>query len=81
MALELWQSSSPEIRDRWREIARSLRDPEAADSLAKALQTCFWFGASATSPPGSAKGEMTLRHLLPPERLTGLLPRAPRSRG
>ncbi len=73
MPLELWESTPEEIRDRWRDIARALRRPDRPDALARALQTCFWYGAAAGAHPAGAKSEMTLRHLLPPEQLGDIL--------
>ncbi|HYA57703.1 MAG TPA: hypothetical protein VEH57_04465 [Thermoplasmata archaeon] len=82
MTLELWESTPPEIRERWRDISRSLRSTDDPDLLPKALQTCFWYGASATIHSAGPKSEMTLRHLLPSDRVRELLsPANVRGRG
>jgi len=73
MALDLWEQSSEDVRERWRDIARMLREGGDAEALPRALQTAFWFGADAARRATTlARFEMTLRDLLPPERVVGL---------
>lgn len=72
MALDLWEQSSEDVRERWRDIARTLRDTGDAEMLPRALQTAFWFGVDAARRSGTPRFESTLRSLLPPERLTKL---------
>lgn len=73
MALDLWEQSSEDVRERWRDIARMLREGGDAEALPRALQTAFWFGADAARRATTlARFEMTLRDLLPPERVAGL---------
>jgi hypothetical protein len=72
MALDLWDQSSEDMRERWRDIARALRDTGDAEALPRALQTAFWFGVEAVTVRRSASGakfDATLRNLLPPERI------------
>jgi len=70
MALDLWEQSSEDVRERWRDIARTLRDTGDAEALPRALQTAFWFGAEAVRRSATAaKFDATLRNLLPPERI------------
>ncbi len=75
MPLELWQKSTEDVRERWRDIARTLNDVGDAEALPRALQTCFWFGAEAIQPGRSLRTEMTLRLLLPPESIEQLAKR------
>ena len=75
MALDLWENSSEDVRERWRDIARTLRDASDAEAVPRALQTCFWFGAETSRPGAGARSEATLRNLLPPENIARL--RAP----
>ncbi len=72
MPLELWQGSSEDVRERWRDIARTLRDAGDAEAIPRALQTCFWFGVEAIRPGRGLRTEMTLRLLLPPEAVDKL---------
>jgi hypothetical protein len=78
MALDLWEQSSEDVRERWRDIARTLRENGDAEALPRALQTAFWFGAEATQRVSSgSRFDATLRSLLPPEmidRLRGVGP-------
>lgn len=70
MALDLWEQSTEDVRERWRDIARTLRDTGDAEALPRALQTAFWFGAEATRrASSSSRFDATLRGLLPPERI------------
>ena len=75
MTLDLWEQSSEDVRERWRDIARTLRETGDAEALPRALQTAFWFGADATrrlSAGGRFDG--TLQNLLPPEMIARLHP-------
>ncbi len=73
MALDLWEQSSEDVRERWRDIARTLRDEGDAEALPRALQTAFWFGAEATKRAATtAKFDATLRSLLPAEKIAVL---------
>jgi len=70
MVLDLWEQSSEDVRERWRDIARTLRDTGDAEAMPRALQTAFWFGAEASRRAATiAKFDATLRNLLPPERI------------
>jgi hypothetical protein len=74
MPLDLWYKSSEDVKERWRDIARSLRDATDAEAVPRALQTCFWFGVEAGRIPAEGpRGEMSLLHLLPEETVTKLL--------
>ena len=80
MALDLWEQSSEDVRERWRDIARTLRDTGDAEALPRALQAAFWFGAEATKRAASTERfESTLRSLLPAERIALLRGPPPRS--
>ena len=73
MAQDLWEQSGEDVRERWRDIARALREAGDAEALPRALQTAFWFGVEATAKATSAsKFDLTLRSLLPPERVDQL---------
>jgi len=73
VTLDLWEQSSEDVRERWRDIARTLRDTGDAESLPRALQTAFWFGAEAVKRASAGtKFDATLRSLLPPERIAVL---------
>jgi hypothetical protein len=73
MPLDLWERSSEDVRERWRDIARTLRETGDAEALPRALQTTFWFGAEATKKvSASSKFDATLRSLLPPEMVDRL---------
>ncbi|HTP54396.1 MAG TPA: hypothetical protein VML94_05495 [Thermoplasmata archaeon] len=67
MPLDLWDKSSEDVKERWRDIARTLRDPADAEAVPRALQTCFWFGAQALRTAPGPISEMSLLNLLPPE--------------
>ncbi len=67
MSLDLWEKSSEDVRERWRDIARTLRETGDAESLPRALQTAFWFGIQALRAGPGPKAEMSLLNLLPPE--------------
>ena len=70
VTLDLWEQSSEDVRERWRDIARTLRDTGDAEAMPRALQTAFWFGAEAVKRASVAsKFDATLRSLLPPERI------------
>ncbi len=70
MTLDLWEQSTEDVRERWRDIARTLRDTGDAEALPRALQTAFWFGAEATKRSAAGtRFDATLRSLLPPERI------------
>jgi len=77
MTEEIWESSSEDVRERWRDIARALRDSGDAEAIPRALQVCFWFGADASGPGAGPRSEATLLHLLPPTVIARL--RQPRS--
>ncbi len=73
MSLDLWDQSSEDVRERWRDIARVLRETGDAEALPRALQTAFWFGAEASKRATTAtRFDGTLRSLLPPQRLEQL---------
>ena len=73
MSLDLWEQSSEDVRERWRDIARTLRENGDAEALPRALQTAFWFGVEATKrAAGTPRFEATLRGLLPAERIAQL---------
>jgi hypothetical protein len=67
--LEIWQQSSEDVHERWRDIARTLREAGDAEAVPRALQRCFWFGVEAVRPRRGARTGMTLRLLLPPEAI------------
>jgi len=68
--MDLWEESSEDVRERWRDIARTLRDPGDAEALPRALQAAFWFGADATKrASASSRFDTTLRTLLPPGKV------------
>ena len=70
MSLDLWEQSSEDVRERWRDIARTLREGGDAEALPRALQTAFWFGVEATRRASSgARFDATLRGLLPREKV------------
>lgn len=78
MAMDLWEQSSEDVRERWRDIARTLRDTGDAEALPRALQTAFWFGAEAARrATQTARFDVTLNGLLPPERVAFLQRRPP----
>jgi len=78
MTLDLWELSSEDVRERWRDIARTLRDTGDAEALPRALQAAFWFGADATKrTAGGARFDATLRSLLPSEKVDQLRSPAP----
>jgi len=73
MSLDLWEQSTEDVRERWRDIARTLRENGDAEALPRALQTAFWFGVEATQrAAGTPRFETTLRGLLPAERIAEL---------
>jgi hypothetical protein len=79
VSLDLWEQSSEDVRERWRDIARVLRETGDAEALPRALQTAFWFGAEAARrASGGGRFDATLRSLLPSERVGKL--RAPARR-
>jgi hypothetical protein len=67
MTLDLWSKSNEDVKERWRDIARALRDAGDAEAVPRALQTCFWFGAQAVRNAPGAHSEMNLLNLLPAE--------------
>lgn len=67
MPLDLWDKSSEDVKERWRDIARALRDTGDAEAIPRALQTCFWFGAQAILTSAGPMSEMSLLNLLPTE--------------
>jgi len=67
MPLDLWDRSSEDVKERWRDIARSLRDTADAEAVPRALQTCFWFGIEAVRTAPGPNSEMSLLNLLPPD--------------
>jgi len=69
MALDLWERSTEDTRERWRDIARTLHDAGDAEAIPRALQTCFWFGVENGRPAAGARSQMTLRNLLPADLL------------
>ena len=69
MAVDLWDQSSEDVRERWRDIARALRESGDAEALPRALQAAFWFGVEATRRAAvGPRFDVTLRSLLPPEK-------------
>ncbi len=72
MPLDLWERSSEDVRERWRDIARTLRETGDAEALPRALQIAFWFGAEAARRAVGPKFDPTLRGLLPPEMIERL---------
>jgi len=72
VALDLWEQSSEDVRERWRDIARALREGGDAEALPRALQTAFWFGVDAVRRANSPRFDPTLRGLLPSEVLARL---------
>jgi hypothetical protein len=73
VSLDLWEQSSEDVRERWRDIARTMRENGDAEALPRALQTAFWFGVEATKRAESgSRFDATLRSLLPPEKITRL---------
>jgi len=73
VSLDLWEQSTEDVRERWRDIARTLRENGDAEALPRALQTAFWFGAEATKRmTAGTRFEGTLRSLLPAERIERL---------
>jgi hypothetical protein len=75
MSLDLWEKSSEDVRERWRDIARTLRDTGDAEAIPRALQTCFFFGAEAGSAGVGPRVEMSLLNLLPPDLASRMLRR------
>jgi hypothetical protein len=69
MSYDLWERSTEDVRERWRDIARALHDTGDAEAIPRALQTCFWFGVENGRVGAGARSEMTLRNLLPGELL------------
>jgi hypothetical protein len=69
MTHDLWERSSEDIRERWRDIARALRETGDAEAIPRALQTCFWFGVENSRFGAGPRSEVTLRNLLPGELL------------
>lgn len=67
MTLDLWTKSSEDVKERWRDIARTLREAGDAEAIPRALQTCFWFGIEAVRKAPGAQSEMNLLNLIPPE--------------
>jgi hypothetical protein len=65
MPLDLWDKSTEDVKERWRDIARQLRDTADAEAVPRALQTCFWFGAQAIQAKPGPYTEMSLLNLLP----------------
>ena len=76
MSPDLWEESTEDVRERWRDIARTLRDTGDAEALPRALQTAFWFGVEATKRAITASGrfDATLRSLLPAAKVDSLKP-------
>lgn len=78
MAQDLWEESSEDVREHWRDIARTLRDPGDAEALPRALQIAFWFGAEATKRAAAGgRFEGTLRRLLPSAKVALLTATSP----
>jgi hypothetical protein len=78
MTQDLWELSSEDVRERWRDIARTLRDTGDAEALPRALQTAFWFGVDAAKRTSAGgRFEATLRSLLPAEKVAQLRPAPP----
>ncbi|MGP8078126.1 MAG: hypothetical protein ACLQD8_03775 [Thermoplasmata archaeon] len=73
MSLDLWTKSTEDVRERWRDIARALRDAGDAEAVPRALQTCFWFGAQAIQTAPGPRSEMSLLNLLPAELAAQIL--------
>jgi len=69
MTLDLWERSSEDVRERWRDIARTLRESGDAEMMPRALQTAFWFGADAARRSTLPRFDATLRSLLPPDTI------------
>jgi len=69
MSYDLWERSTEDVRERWRDIARALRDTGDAEAMPRALQTCFWFGVENSRVGAGARSEITLRNLLPADLL------------
>jgi len=65
MPLDLWDRSTEDVKERWRDIARALRDHGDAEAVPRALQTCFWFGAQAVMSAPRPASELNLLNLLP----------------
>ncbi|HTP56513.1 MAG TPA: hypothetical protein VML53_07660 [Thermoplasmata archaeon] len=65
MPLDLWDHSTEDVKERWRDIARALRDRGDAEAVPRALQTCFWFGVQAVLSAGRPASELSLLNLLP----------------
>ena len=77
MSLDLWEQSSEDVRERWRDIARTLHDTGDAEALPRAMQTAFWFGAEATRRAAAGgRFDATLRSLLPSQKVSLLHPPA-----
>lgn len=76
LTLELWDKSSEDVRERWRDIARILRNADDAEEVPRALQTAFWFGFQAGSAPHGPKAEGSLLNLLPPDVASEVLKHA-----
>ncbi len=73
MTLDLWEESPEDVRERWRDIARVMRETGDAEALPRALQTAFWFGADAAHRAGQTnRFDSTLRGLLPAVKLDQL---------
>jgi len=73
MSRDLWEQSSEDLRERWRDIARTLRETGDAEALPRALQAAFWFGVEAARrAAGTDRFEATLRNLIPAERIAQL---------
>ena len=71
--MDLWEQSSEDVRERWRDIARTLRETGDAEALPRALQTAFWFGVEATRRVvAGGQFDDTLRGLLPSEKVDRL---------
>jgi len=73
MALDLWEKSSEDVRERWRDMARALRDTGDAEAIPRALQISFFFGAQAAKAGPTPKAEMSLLELLPTEQAARML--------
>ena len=78
MTLDLWSKSSEDVRERWRDIARALRDAGDAEAVPRALQTCFWFGAQAIQTAPGPQSQMSLLNLLPVDLASQILKAAPK---
>ena len=77
MSLDLWDKSTEDVKERWRDIARTLRDAGDAEAVPRALQTCFWFGIEAARNSPGPRSEMSLLNLLPKPIAAELLARFP----